>query len=151
MIYLLNELKKKGVRIGLYSTVGDLLHAGHVIAIEESRAHCDYLIVAVLSDPTVDRPDSKNKPVQTLYERWVQVSSMKSVDMVIPFSTEKDLENMILTLKPDVRFVGEEYKGTEFTGHWIKTSDIVFLGRQHSFSSTELRHRVVAGGLSGKE
>lgn len=130
------------VKIGFTCSTFDLFHAGHVVMLQEAKTLCDYLIVGLLIDPTIDRPDSKNAPVQSPFERYLQVSSCRFVDEVIPFSTEKELIDMILTIQPDVRIVGEEYKGTDHTG--VGLCPIHYNKRRHSFSSTDLRKRVVA-------
>ena len=127
--------------IGLTCSSFDLFHAGHVAMLMEAKSVCDYLIVGLLSDPTVDRPTTKNKPVQSLFERYVQVCGCKYVDTVIPFESESDLIDLILTVNPDVRICGEEYRGTEHTGHDL--SKIYYNKRRHSFSTSDLRQRVV--------
>lgn len=134
--------EKKKV-IGFTATSGDLLHAGHIAMLKEARDQCDHLIVGLLSDPTHDRADTKNKPVQSIFERYLQLKACKYVDEVIPFDDEKDLVDMLLTIMPDVRFCGEEYEGTKHTGHDIEGIRIVYNKRRHSFSSSELRDRVV--------
>lgn len=128
------------VKIGFTASTFDLFHAGHIVMLQESKTLCDYLIVGLLVDPTIDRPNSKNKPVQLPFERYVQVSSCQYVDEVIPFTTEQELVDMILTINPDVRIVGEEYKGTDHTG--VGLCPIHYNKRRHSFSSTDLRKRV---------
>lgn len=140
-----NEISKKlnkeisDLKIGITFSTFDLLHAGHLVMLQESKTLCDYLVVGLLSDPTIDRPD-KNKPVQSLFERYIQLSSCKYVDEIIPFSTEKEIEDIILTLQPDIRIVGEEYEGKNHTG--IGLCPIHYNKRKHSFSSTDLRKRV---------
>lgn len=128
------------VRVGFTASTFDLFHAGHIVMLQEARSLCDYLIVGLLVDPTKDRPDTKNAPIQSVFERYVQVSSCRAVDEVIPFETEKDLVDMILTINPDIRIVGEEYKDTEHTGKGL--CPIHYNKRRHSFSSTDLRKRV---------
>lgn len=128
------------IKIGLTASSFDLFHAGHTVMLMEAKSLCDYLIVGLLVDPTRDRPTTKNRPVQTVFERYLQVSACKYVDEVIPFETEKDLVDMILTINPDIRIVGEEYKGTEHTGHDL--CKIHYNKRRHSFSTSELRERV---------
>jgi glycerol-3-phosphate cytidylyltransferase len=108
--------------------------------LQEAKELCDYLVVGLLSDPTVDRPDSKNKPVQSMVERYLQVSGCKYVDEVIPFEREQDIVDLILILNPDVRIVGEEYQGKEHTGKGL--CPVHYNKRRHSFSTTELRDRV---------
>ncbi len=129
------------VIIGYASTIGDLFHSGHVAYLRESKSRCDYLIVGLVADPTIDR-SWKNKPVQSLLERYFQIATCVYSDCVIPLSGEQDLKDSLFLLKPDIRFVGEEYRGTSFTGSDIEGIDIVYLSRQHSFSSTDLRRRV---------
>jgi glycerol-3-phosphate cytidylyltransferase len=127
-------------KVGLTASTFDLFHAGHIVMLKEAKSLCDYLVVGLLVDPTKDRPDSKNRPVQSVFERYIQVSSCKYVDEVIPFETEQDLVDMILTINPDIRIVGEEYKDKEHTGKGL--CHIHYNKRRHSFSSSELRERV---------
>lgn len=122
----------------------DLLHAGHVVMLDQCKQQCDKLIVGLHTDPTIDRPQ-KNKPVQSIYERYVQLRSCSSVDDIIPYDTEKDLVNILSIEDIDKRFLGEEYKYSDITGAEIcniKGTEIVFLERKHSFSSSELRKRI---------
>lgn len=128
------------IKIGFTASTFDLFHAGHIVMLQEAKSLCDYLIVGLLIDPTIDRPDTKNKPIQLPFERYVQVSSCQYVDEVIPFTTEQELMDMILTINPDIRIVGEEYKGTDHTG--VGLCPIHYNKRRHSFSSTDLRKRV---------
>lgn len=139
------ELKAKGLKIGITFSTFDLLHAGHIAMLAEVKNHCDYLIAAVQTDPTIDRPDTKNKPVQSIVERQIQVSACRFVDEIVVYQTEKDLEDILLTLPIDVRILGVEYKDKEFTGKNIceqRGIEIVYNGRDHSFSSSSLRKRV---------
>ena len=135
------ELKKEGKIVGFTASTFDLLHAGHVIMLQEAKTQCDFLIVGLLTDPTRDRPE-KNYPIQTSWERWLQAQAIKAVDKLIPFDTEEDLETMIKILKPDVRFVGEEYEGTEHTGWDIKETKIIYNKRTHNYGSTQLRAKI---------
>lgn len=128
------------VVIGFTASTFDLFHTGHVVMLMEAKSLCDYLIVGLLSDPTRDRADTKHKPVQSLFERYVQVAGCKYVDEVIPFESEKDLVDLILTVNPDIRICGEEYEGKEHTGHGL--SKIYYNKRRHSFSTSDLRLRV---------
>lgn len=145
-----NRLGKnpEDVKIGFTCSTFDLLHAGHIVMLQEAKGLCDYLICGLLVDPTVDRPDSKQKPVQTPFERYVQLSACRFVDEVIPFTTEQEIVDMILTIQPDIRIVGEEYRDTEHTGKGL--CPIHYNKRKHSFSSTDLRKRVVESSLKGK-
>jgi glycerol-3-phosphate cytidylyltransferase len=128
------------VRVGLTASTFDLFHAGHSVMLMEAKQLCDYLIVGLLVDPTKDRPDTKNKPIQSVFERYIQISSCKYIDEIIPFESENDLVDMILTINPDIRIVGEEYKGTEHTG--LGLCPIHYNKRRHSFSTSELRTRI---------
>ena len=134
-----------GKPVGFTCSTFDLLHAGHILMLAECKQVCDYLIVGVQSDPTIDRPGTKNKPVQSIVERYVQLSAVKFVDEIIVYNTEKDLEDMLMFLPINVRIIGEEYKDKEFTGKQIcedRGIRIYFNQRRHSFSTTELRKRV---------
>ena len=113
--------------------------------LKEAKRKCDYLICGLQTDPTIDRPNSKNKPVQTLVERWIQLEAVKYVDEIVVYQTEKDLEDLFLTLTIDVRIVGEEYRNTNFTGKDIceqRGIELYYNKREHSFSTTELRERI---------
>ena len=140
------KLDYNGVgKIGFTCSTFDLLHAGHITMLEEARRQCDFLIVGLQNDPTMDRPDSKNSPIQSLVERQIQLSAVKFVDEIIVYNTEQDLCDLLLTLPINVRILGTEYEHTEFTGKDIcKNRDIkcYFNKRDHSFSSTSLRKRV---------
>jgi len=135
------QLKKEGKVVGFTASTFDLMHAGHVIMLQEAKTQCDFLIVGLLTDPTRDRKN-KNYPIQTSWERWIQAQAIKAIDRVIPFDTEEDLENMIRILKPDVRFVGKEYEGTEHTGWNIKGTKIIYNERAHNYGSTQLRNKI---------
>jgi len=127
-----------------------LLHAGHILMLAECKQVCDYLIVGVQSDPSIDRPGTKNKPVQSIVERYVQLSAVKFVDEIIVYNTEKDLEDMLMFLPISVRIIGEEYKDKDFTGKQIcedRGIKIWFNSRTHRFSSSELRQRTYQSEL----
>jgi glycerol-3-phosphate cytidylyltransferase len=133
-----------GKKVGFTASTFDLLHAGHISMLREAREHCDYLICALQNDPTLDRP-TKNRPVQSVVERQLQLIGCKYVDEVWVYNTEKDLEDLLLVLPIDVRILGVEYEGKEFTGREIchkRSIELFFNGRDHSFSSSELRQRV---------
>lgn len=122
----------------------DLLHAGHIQMLKDAKNVCDYLIVGLQVDPSVDRPN-KNKPIQSLVERYIQIQAVKYVDEIIPYETESDLYDLLELLVFDVRIIGEEYREKEFTGKDIcekKKIRIFYNNRDHKFSSTELRYRV---------
>jgi glycerol-3-phosphate cytidylyltransferase len=118
--------------------------------LSEASNHCDYLIAALQTDPTIDRPDTKNKPVQSIVERQIQLAACRYVDEVVVYQTEKDLEDLLLILPVDVRILGVEYADKEFTGKEIckqRNIKIVYNGRDHSFSSSSLRKRVYESEL----
>lgn len=137
------ELQEK--RVGITFSTFDLLHAGHIAMLSEAKKHCDYLIAALQTDPTIDRPDTKNKPVQSIVERQIQLQAVRYVDEIVVYQTEKDLEDILLTLPINVRILGVEYQDKDFTGKDIcikRGIDLVYNGRDHSFSSSNLRKRV---------
>lgn len=128
------------MKIGFTCSTFDLFHAGHIMMLKEAKTKCDYLIVGLQTDPTIDR-DWKNKPVQSVFERFVQLQACKYVDEVVPYATEKELLDILQSYPIDVRIIGEEYQGKKFTGDTLPIG-IHFNKRQHSFSTTELRQRV---------
>ena len=139
------QLKAEGKTIGITFSTFDLFHAGHIAMLSEAKNHCDYLIVGLQTDPTIDRPDSKNPPVQSILERQIQVSACRFVDEIVVYQTEKDVEDILLTLPIDVRILGVEYANKDFTGRDIcidRGIQLVFNSRDHSFSSSNLRERV---------
>jgi glycerol-3-phosphate cytidylyltransferase len=141
----IKQLKEDGLKVGIVFSSFDLFHAGHVAMLAEAKNHCDYLIAALQTDPTIDRPDTKNPPIQSIVERQIQVSTNRNVDEVVVYQTEKDLEDLLLILPVDVRILGVEYADKEFTGKQIcinRGIEIVYNGRDHSFSSSSLRKRV---------
>ena len=136
--------------IGITCSTFDLFHAGHIVMLEEAKRQCDWLIAAIQLDPTLDRPGTKNKPVQSIIERQIQVSACKFVDEVIVYSTEKELEDIFLTFPIDVRILGDEYKEKEFTAKQICVNrgiEFYYNKRDHYFSSTDLRTRVFEAEL----
>lgn len=135
------------MRIGFTCSTFDLLHAGHIMMLEEAKKQCDFLIVGLQTDPTIDRADTKNKPVQGVFERWAQLKACKFVDQIIPYSTERELRDILLSFTIDVRILGEEYQGKEFTG-WDIPMEFYFNQRRHSFSTSELRQRVIAAEVN---
>lgn len=139
------KLKQEGKRIGIVFSAFDLLHAGHIAMLSEAKNHCDYLICGLQTDPTIDRPETKNKPIQSIVERQIQLAACRYVDEVVVYSTEQDLVDLLLILPVDVRILGVEYADKEFTGKSeceLRSIDIIFNGRDHSFSSSSLRKRV---------
>lgn len=143
----IRELKDKGLKIGITFSTFDLFHAGHVAMLAEAKNHCDYLIAGLQTDPTIDRPDTKNPPVQSVVERQIQLAACRYVDEVVVYQTEQDLIDILLTLPIDVRILGEEYSEKSFTGDsecYTRGIVLVFNKRDHSFSSSSLRKRVAA-------
>lgn len=131
------------MKIGITASSCDLLHAGHILMLKEAKSVCDYLIVALQIDPTLDRPD-KNMPIQSFYERWTQLSAVKYVDKIIPYSTEMELMTILQNNSVDIRILGDEYKNKVFTGCDLQM-EYYFNKRTHKYSSTELRKRI--GGI----
>jgi len=141
----IKKLNEEGKRIGITFSTFDMLHAGHIAMLSEAKNHCDYLIAGLQTDPTLDRPDTKNKPIQSIVERQIQLSACRYVDEVVVYQTEQDLIDLLLILPLNVRILGVEYEGKQFTGDdacYRRGIKIVFNGRDHSFSSTSLRKRV---------
>ena len=136
------------MKVGFTCSTFDLFHAGHVIMLKEAKMQCDYLIVGLQTDPTIDRKE-KNKPVQSIFERYVQLQACKYVDEIVVYATEKDLVDILLSYPINVRILGDEYEHKEFTGrNECIERDIKFYfnKREHTFSTTELRQRVVDAG-----
>ena len=112
--------------------------------LEECKKYCDYLICALQVDPTIDRSE-KNKPIQSLFERYIQLDAVQYVDKIIPYTTEEELITIFSSLDLDVRIIGEEYKDTEFTAKNIcqkRGIKLVYNKRDHDFSTTNLRERI---------
>ena len=131
---------KRGFTCGAF----DLLHAGHILMLELCKSNCDYLTVGLHTNPSIDRPN-KNRPIQSIYERWVQLNAVKYVDEIIPYDTEADLVNILGTRNIDIRFIGTDHINDVLTGDDIcQTRNIktCFTQRYHNYSSTELRHRI---------
>lgn len=132
------------MKVGFTCSTFDLLHAGHVQMLREAKEQCDYLICALQIDPSVDRAE-KNAPIQTVVERYTQLKAVKYVDEIIPYSTERDLEDILTMYHIDVRILGEEYRDGKFTGRAIcakRGIELYFNKREHRFSSSDLRARV---------
>ncbi len=144
----IKQLKADGKRIGItFSTFDMGPHAGHIAMLSEAKNHCDYLICGLQTDPTIDRPDTKNAPIQSIVERQIQLAACRYVDEVVVYQTEQDLVDLLLILPVDVRILGVEYCDKDFTGREagaLRGIELVFNGRDHSFSSSSLRRRVVA-------
>ena len=133
------------MKVGITFSTFDLFHSGHVLMLKEAKESCDHLIAAIQTDPTIDRPGTKNKPVQSIVERQIQVNGCKYVDSIVVYESEKDVEDILKSTKIDVRILGIEYKDKEFTGKSIckeKGIELVFNSRDHDWSTTELRNRI---------
>ncbi len=132
------------MKTGITFSTFDLFHAGHVKMLEEAKRQCDYLIVGLQSDPTIDR-STKNKPIQSLVERYIQVKACKYVDEIVPYSTESELLEILQSFKIDLRIVGEDYIDKDFTGKQFcidSNIEIYFNSRKHKFSSSSLRKKI---------
>ena len=132
------------MKVGITFSTFDLFHAGHIKMLEEAKSKCDFLIIGLQLDPSLDRPE-KNKPTQSIVERYVQVRSCKYIDEVVPYVTEQDLVDILSSFKIDLRIIGEEYKESNFTGKDYcekKGIEIYYNKREHRFSSSALRKQV---------
>ncbi|MGY8865813.1 MAG: adenylyltransferase/cytidyltransferase family protein [Methylophagaceae bacterium] len=141
--WLNGDVGSKG-RIGITCGCFDLLHAGHATMLAEAKQHCDYLIVALQDDPSIDRPE-KNKPIQSIFERQLQLAAIRFVDDIIVYNTEADLLDVLKSLPIDLRIIGSDYVDKDFTGKQYCVDndiDIVYNSRDHSFSTSDLRKRV---------
>jgi len=132
------------MKVGFTCSTFDLLHAGHIQMLREAKEQCDYLIVGLQFDPSLDRPE-KNKPIQTVVERYTQLHAVQYVDEIIPYQTESDLEDILSMYHINVRILGEEYRDKDFTGKDIckkRSIQLYFNKRDHRFSSSDLRKRI---------
>lgn len=135
------------MKVGITCSAFDLLHAGHIVMLQEAKTVCDYLICALQLDPSVER-NYKNRPSQSIVERQIQLSAVKYVDEIIVYETEKDLKNIFASLKIDVRIIGEEYQNKNFTAKDIceeRGIEIFYNDRKHKFSSTKLKEVIKKG------
>lgn len=130
------------MKVGFVCSAFDLFHAGHIMMLKEAKTVCDYLIVGLQTDPTIDRPNTKNKPIQSVFERFVQLQACKYIDEILVYTTEKDLLDILLSYPINIRILGEEYQDKPFTGKELPIP-VHYNQRRHSFSTTELRQRVV--------
>jgi glycerol-3-phosphate cytidylyltransferase len=134
------------MKTGFTCSTFDLFHAGHIMMLKEAKTQCDHLIVGLQTDPTIDRPDTKNKPIQSVFERYEQLKACKYVDEILVYATEKDLVDILLSYPINVRILGDEYEHKAFTGRQEcieRNIEFYFNKRAHTFSTTELRQRVV--------
>ncbi len=136
------------MKIGFTCSAFDLLHSGHVQMLREAKSQCDYLICGLQVDPSLDRP-TKNKPAQTIVERYTQLAAVRYVDEIVPYVTENDLEDILAAYPIDIRILGDEYKDKDFTGRDIckkRGIELYFNKRDHRFSTSELRKRIAEAG-----
>jgi len=148
----IKELKLQGLKIGIVFSQFDILHAGHIAMLSEAKNHCDYLIAGLQNNAQWDRAE-KNAPIQSIVERQISLSAVRFVDEIVVYNTEKDLEDILLTLPVDVRILGVEYMEKDFTGRAIcekRKIELVFNSRDHSFSSSSLRKRVAEAETKDK-
>ncbi len=134
------DTTKQKLVVGITAGTFDLFHAGHVLMMKEAKTQCDYLIACVLVDPSIER-DWKNRPVQSIRERIIQLEGCKYVDEIIVYSTEKELTSILIDTQPDVRIIGEEYKNKFYTGDSLLFK-MYYNKQHHGYSSTELRERI---------
>jgi glycerol-3-phosphate cytidylyltransferase len=128
------------MKVGFTCSCFDLFHAGHVLMLKEARNQCDYLIVGLQTDPTLDRPE-KNRPVQSITERFIQLEACKYIDEIVPYATEEDLLNILTSYPINVRIIGEEYRDKQYTGRDLDM-EVYYNSRKHNYSSSGLRNRV---------
>lgn len=133
--------KKKG-KIGFLAGAFDLLHPGYIAAFHEAKQHCDYLIVGLHDDPTLERPE-KIPPIIPTNLREKALRECRSIDDVQRYNTEGDLVELLKRLKPDIRFLGDDYKNAKITGAELNIP-IIFLDRSHGYSMTEIKKRIAA-------
>lgn len=134
----------ENIKVGITFSTFDLFHAGHVKMLEEAKSKCDYLIVGLQLDPSLDRKN-KNAPSQSIIERYIQLKGSKHIDEIVPYVSEKDLDDILRSFKIDIRIIGEEYKNKDFTGKdYCKSKgiEIYYNSRDHRFSSSGLRNQV---------
>tara|TARA_B100001250_G_C19712552_1_gene749874 strand:- start:157 stop:570 length:414 start_codon:yes stop_codon:yes gene_type:complete len=130
----------KNKKTGFTCSCFDLLHAGHILMLKDAKKQCEHLIVGLQTDPTLDRPDTKNKPIQSLEERRIQLEAVKYIDQIIIYNTEDELYNLLVKINPDIRILGSDYKGKKFTGDNLNIK-IYYHKRNHNFSSKNLRKK----------
>ena len=132
----------KKQKIGFTCSCFDLLHAGHILMLEDAKEQCDYLIVGLQTDPTIDRPKEKNKPIQSLEERRIQLEAVKYIDEIIIYDSEDDLYELLKKINPDVRILGTDYKNKKFTGQNLNIKTY-YHNRNHNFSTSNLREKII--------
>tara|TARA_Y100001970_G_scaffold152142_1_gene186332 strand:+ start:503 stop:916 length:414 start_codon:yes stop_codon:yes gene_type:complete len=135
-------MKNKNKKIGFTCSCFDLLHAGHILMLKDAKKQCDYLIVGLQTDPTLDRPKEKNTPIQSLKERKIQLEAVKYIDEIIIYNSEKELYKLLKDIMPDIRILGSDYKDKEFTGKDLSI-EIYYHNRSHNYSTTQLRKNII--------
>ena len=130
------------MKIGFTCSCFDLLHAGHILMLKDAKEQCDKLIVGLQTDPSIDRPLTKNKPIQSLKERKIQLEAVRYVDDIFVYETESDLVDLLKLVKPDVRILGSDYKDKSFTGDDLNIP-IYYHERNHNYSSTNIRKKLL--------
>ena len=135
--------KNKYKKIGFTCSSFDLLHAGHILLLKDAKKQCDYLIVGLQTDPTIDRPQTKNKPIQSIEERTIQLKAVKYIDKIITYSTEEELYHLLKEINPDIRILGSDYKNKSFTGNDLNIK-IYYHDRDHNFSTTSIREKIIS-------
>lgn len=146
---MIKDIQSDYYNTGITAGVFDLLHVGHLSMLKQMKRHCNNVVVCVQADPSLYRKD-KAKPVESLYERVVRLKSCVFVDEVIPYESEKDLEDILRMYDYDIRFIGQDHQGKPFTGDKIRTETHYFNGREHNHSSTNLKRRIVVQALTDK-
>ena len=140
------NIKYKGKKIGFTCSCFDLLHTGHLIMLKDAKKQCDVLVIGLQTDPTIDRKE-KNKPIQSFFERKTMIESIKYIDEVIEYSTEKDLHNILTTLNPNVRIIGSDWKNKTYTGHELDIP-MYWHKRDHDYSTSNFRKRIYEAELN---
>ena len=131
------------MKVGFTCSCFDLLHAGHILMLKECKDICDFLIVALQTDPSIDR-ESKSKPIQSMFERYLQIDAVKYVDEICIYETEEDLLQLLRYKRPDIRFIGEDWRDKPFTGRaFSKLSGEIFYNMRYGYSTTDLKERVI--------
>ena len=129
--------------IGFTCSCFDLLHAGHMLMLKDAKEQCDYLVVGLQTDPTIDRPSLKNNPIQSLKEREIILEGNKYIDEIVIYSSEKELYELLKKIKPDIRILGSDYINKDFTGKNLNIK-IYYHNRNHNYSTTNLRKRIIS-------
>lgn len=138
-------------KIGILFSSFDCMHAGHMMMLKDAASQCDHLVACLQTDPTIDRPDTKNKPIMSLEERYEMLSACKYIDDIVIYETEQDLHDFVTNFNWDVRILGSDWKGKEYTGHEIEKGTIYFHERNHNYSSTDIRRKIFEAELEKRK